>query len=142
MDINWFGFILAILIPTIVGFIYYSKMLFGNAWMHSVGLTEDKMKEVKPFKLLGLSLIMSAVLAFFLLNFNNGPGQDVPEYDTFKHGAAHGLILSLFLLVPVMVTNGLYEQKKWKAMLITSVYWIITLVLMGGALDHFHHWEY
>lgn len=140
MEINWIGFILAVLCPTIVGFIYYHKAVFGNQWMASIGMTEEKAKEANMGLVFGLCFVMSILIAFFMLGFCNGPGQDVPEFDTFKHGAAHGLIVSLFLLVPTSITNGLYEQRSWKNMIITAGYWIITLSLMGGILDYFHHW--
>ena len=140
MEINWLGFILAVLTPTIVGFIYYGNFAFGKAWMDSIGMTEEKAKEANMGLVMGLSFVMSALIAMFMLGFCNGPGQDVPEFDTFKHGMAHGAIVTLFLLLPVTVTNGLYEQKSWKNMIIHVGYWLITLSLMGGILDHFHHW--
>jgi len=140
MDINWLGFILAVLTPTIVGSLYYSNFAFGKMWMQSIGMTKEKANEANMGLVMGVSLLMSIMLAFFMLGFCNGPGQDVPEFDTFKHGAAHGAIVSLFLLLPVTITNGLYEQKSWKNMFLHIAYWLITLALMGGILDHFHHW--
>lgn len=140
MEINWLGFILAVLTPTIVGFIYYNQAVMGRQWMASIGMTEEKAKEANMAVVFGVSFVMSVLISFFMLGFCNGPGQDVPEFDTFRHGAAHGLIVSVFLLIPTMITNGLYEQRSWKNMLITGSYWVITLALMGGILDHFHHW--
>lgn len=140
MEINWIGFILAVLTPTLVGFVYYSKPLMGNSWMQAIGMTEEKAREANMAVVFGVSLLMSALMAFFMLNFCNGEGQDVPAFDSFRHGAAHGMIVSIFLVAPVMITNGLYEQRKWKGMLITAAYWLISLSLMGGILDYFHHW--
>lgn len=79
------------------------------------------------------------MLAFFLLNFNNSPGQE-GEFDNFGHGAAHGIFLTLFLIMPVLVSKGLYEQVPWKGILLPVVYWGITLALMGGILDAMNHW--
>lgn len=140
MEINWIGFILAVLTPTIVGFLYYSNFAFGPAWMASIGMTEEKAKEANMGLVFGLSFVMSVMLGFFMLGFCNGPGQDTPEFDTFQHGMAHGAIVSLFVLLPTTITNGLYEQKKWKNMALHIGYWLITLTLMGGIIDHFHHW--
>jgi hypothetical protein len=82
---------------------------------------------------------MSFILAFFLTNFNNSLGQE-GEFDTFGHGAFHGLVLSLFIIMPVLVTGGMYELKKFKTIAINLVYWIITLALMGGVVDVMNHW--
>ena len=140
MEINWLALILTTLIPTVVGFIYYHEKVMGSAWMEAVGMTEEKMKEANMAKVMGVSLIMSFMLAFFMMGFCNGPGQDVPEFDTFQHGAFHGAVLSLFILFPVFVTKGLYEHTPFKTTLIAIGYWLITLSLMGGVIDHMTHW--
>ncbi len=139
MEINWLSFIIATLTPTIVGFVYYHKAVFGSAWMQSIGMTEEKMQSANMTKVLSIAILVSALIAFFLLNFCNGPCQEA-EFDSFKHGATHGAIISVFLILPILVTNGLYEQRSWKGVFIGFGYWIITLALMGGILDAMHHW--
>ncbi len=54
---------------------------------------------------------------------------------TFKHGAFHGLFVAgLFLVLPVMATNALFERKGWKYVAVNVGYWLLTLTLMGGLL--------
>ena len=137
-NVNWLSLLLATLVPTIIGFIYYSKALFGKAWMDSIGMTEEKQKEGNMAVMMGVSLVMSFLIAFFMLNFCNGAGQE-GEFDTFKHGAAHGGIISVFFVIPLFISNGLFEQKSWTNMLINGFYWLITLALMGGILDAMNH---
>jgi cytochrome b561 len=138
-DINWLSFILTMLIPMAVGFVYYGNFAFGKIWMKSIGMTEEKIKEANMGVTFGISLLMAALMTFFLLNFNNSLGQE-GEFDTFGHGAAHGAILSVFLVIPIFVTNGLFEQKSWTSILLNCGYWILTLALMGGVIDVMHHW--
>jgi hypothetical protein len=138
-SINWLSMIIAILLPMIIGFIYYHKALFGKAWMDSIGMTEEKAKQANMPVVFGLSFVMAFLLAFFMLNFCNGLGQE-GQYDTFKHGAFHGVFLTVVVVGPVLVTNGLFEQRSWKNMLINIGYWAITLALMGGVLDAMNHW--
>lgn len=53
----------------------------------------------------------------------------------FKHGAFHGaFIAGLFISVPVIGTNALFERKGFKYIAINAGYWIITLALMGGTV--------
>ncbi|MBK8518027.1 MAG: DUF1761 domain-containing protein [Saprospiraceae bacterium] len=137
-DVNILSLIIATLLPMIIGFIYYGKGLFGKAWMESIGMTEEKAKSANMGKVMGISIVMSFLIAFFMLQFCNGLGQE-GQFDTFKHGAAHGIIVSLFLVVPIFISNGLFEQKSWKNMLINGLYWVITLALMGGVLDSMNH---
>ena len=139
MEINWLSIVLAALVPMVMGFIYYHKALFGKAWMDSIGMTLEKAKEANMPLMFGLSFVMSLLVAIFMTQFCNGTGQE-GEFDTFKHGIAHGIIISLFLIIPIFVTNGLFEQKSWKNILINAGYWILTLAIMGGIVDAMHHW--
>lgn len=136
--VNWLSIVISSLIPMIVGFIYYHKSLFGNAWMKSIGMTEEKARQGNMAVIFGVSLVLSVMLSFFLLGFNNSPGQE-GEFDTFKHGAFHGVIVSLFVAVPVLVTSGLFEQRSRNNLLINVGYWVITLALMGGVVDAMNH---
>ena len=138
--VNWLSFAIAVLIPMILGFIWYNPKVFGKAWMESIGMTEEKAKEANMPLTFGLSLVLSALLAFFLINFVNAPVEQEGIYDTFKHGAFHGAFLGVVVVIPVMVTNGLFEQKSWKNMLINVAYWTLAMALMGGVLDAMNTW--
>ncbi len=138
-NVNWLSMVIATILPMVVGFIYYNPKVFGNAWMKSLGITEEDIKKQNMAKTYGIAIVMSFLLAFFLLNFNNSPGQE-GEFDTFKHGAFHGLFLTVVMAMPILMTNGLFELKSLKNIFINIGYWLITLVLMGGVLDAMNHW--
>lgn len=89
--------------------------------------------------ILGISLVMSILLSMFLLVNVDGPGQEGP-YDSFKHGALHGTLIGIMVAMPVLVTNGLFERKNLKNLVINTVYWVITLALMAGVIDALNHW--
>ena len=141
MSINWISIVIATLIPTAVGFVWYHKAVFGKAWMSSIGMTDEKFKEANMGLTYGLSIVMSFILAFFLLNFNNGAGQDTPEFDTFAHGAHHGIFMAVIVVMPVLISKGLFEQASWKSTWINIGYWAVSFALMGGILDVMNHWE-
>ena len=138
---NILSLVLAALVPMAMGALWYSKMLFGNAWMEGIGMTEEKMKSANMGLTYGLALLMAALIAFFLLNFNNGIGQE-GEFDTFGHGVAHGLVITVFLVMPVLFTKKLFEQSSWKNLWINLGYWAISLALMGGIVDAMNHWTW
>ena len=138
-EINWLSLIIATLIPSITGMIYYHPKAFGNVWMKSLGLTEEQCKKANKTKMFGVSLIMAFLLSFFLLNFNNSPGQE-GQFDTFAHGAFHAVFLTIFFAMPMLVINGLFELRNFKNLAINTLYWFINLALMGGIVDAMHHW--
>lgn len=134
-NLNILSLIISTLIPMIVGFIYYHKALFGNAWLASIGKTEEELKEGNMLVMMGVSLLLSFFLSLFLFINVNGLGQDTPAFNTFKHGAFHGILLAILVGLPVLITNSLFEGRNWKNIGINALYWMITLALMGGVMD-------
>ncbi len=139
LNVNVLSLVLATLTPTIVGTLFYSKLLFGKAWMNSIGMTDEQRKKANMPLIMGLSLIMSLLLSFFMLSFCNDIGQE-GQFDNFGHGAWHGGFVAIVVVLPTFVLNALFEQKSWKNVLINVLYWFITLILMGGILDAMNHW--
>ncbi|MFK7776323.1 MAG: DUF1761 domain-containing protein [Saprospiraceae bacterium] len=137
-NLNVLSLVLATLVPSFIGFIFYNKALFGKAWMDSIGMTEEKYKEANMGKMMAISIAMSFLIAFFMLNFCNGAGQE-GAFDSYKHGAAHGGIISFFFVTPLFISSGLFAQRSIKTALINGLYWAITLAVMGAILDGMNH---
>lgn len=127
--------IVAALIPTIVGFLYYHPKAIGGHWMQALGKSEEELQEgFNMVQTIIISLVLSFLLAFAIDGLTEGVHKD-GSFHTFQHGALHGALLAIFIIVPVLITNGMYERRSWKLMLINCGYWIITFALMGGLTD-------
>ena len=165
MHINFIYVALAALIPMIIGFIYYNPNVMGNTWMKASGMTDEKVKEGNMPLIFGASLILSFLLSFILnltithqtaiysiFSETAGIGEEGSQvsiliqqlldlggdnFRTFKHGAFHGTLIGLFIVFPVMATNGLFERKPFKLTLINTLYWVVSIALMGGLLCQF-----
>ena len=48
-----------------------------------------------------------------------------PANHVFSHGAAHGMLVGIMLVLPIIVNNALFERRGWKYILINAGYWII-----------------
>jgi hypothetical protein len=59
------------------------------------------------------------------------------NYRTFKHGAFHGILAGLFLALPLLAINSLFERKSWNYIFINAGYWIVCLAIMGGVICAF-----
>ena len=55
-------------------------------------------------------------------------------FRTFGHGALHGFMTGVFLALPLIATNSLYERRSWKYSLVTGGFWIVCFMLMGGII--------
>ena len=152
--------IIAILVAAVsalgVGFIWYHPKVFGTAWMQAANLTEDQLKGGNMAKIFGLALLFAFMLSFSLggivvhqaatLSLVGGNSANaLPSYEafmldyseafrTFKHGVLHGVIAGIFIALPILGTNALFEHKSAKYILINSGYWIVTLGIMGGII--------
>ncbi len=143
-EINIIALLVAALVPMLTGFIYYNPKTMGSAWMRSLGKTEEELRD--GFNM-PVALIVGFVLAFLLafivdglIELTHKEVNDAGElvfgsFHTFKHGALHGMFYGLLIVVPVFITNGLYERKSWSNMLINCGYWVLTIAIMGGILD-------
>lgn len=54
------------LIPILIGFFWYGKMGFHNAWMREAGLTEAEIAGGNMVKIMGLSLLYSFLVSCFV----------------------------------------------------------------------------
>ena len=139
-DINWLALIAASILPLVTGFIWYNPKVFGTVWMKESGMTEEKAKSMNPGKTYGLAVLLAFLAAFFIwpmVFLGGAPGEahGADPFMTFKHGALHGAMLALFIVLPVFGTNALFEMKSFKYVAINVGYWIITFALMGGIIN-------
>lgn len=140
MDINWLAVVVASILPLVTGFIWYNPKVFGTAWMKETGMTEEKAKSMNPGKTYGLAVVFAFLIAFKLwpeVMLGGAPTDPhgTEAYMTFKHGALHGAMLALFVVLPVFATNALFEMKSAKYVLINVGYWVVTMALMGGLIN-------
>ena len=159
---NFIAIGIAALVPMIIGFIYYHPKVVGTAWMKASGLDEEKLKGANMAVIFGVSLLLSFMMAIItqvivihqthlgsLLavqpDFKEAGSVSSDLYNklmelygqsfrTFKHGVFHGVIFSLFFVLPLLGTNAMFERKGFKYIMINVGYWTITIALMGGII--------
>ncbi|WP_250433583.1 DUF1761 domain-containing protein [Hanstruepera flava] len=154
--LNPLAMLVAAVSALVVGFIWYNPKVFGNAWMQAAGMTDEQIKGGNMAKIFGLALLFAFMLstalpgivihqmgAFSLMG--GDPAAALPSYEafvsdysdafrTFKHGVLHGVLTGVFIALPILGTNALFERKSAKYIFINSGYWIVTLGIMGGII--------
>jgi len=151
---NWPAFLVATLVPMVLGFLWYNpKTPTGAIWMRETNMTDEKMKGANMPVIFGLSLLFSFLMNFFIVSHEvihqygayslliDHPEEAFRilteyknEYRTFPHGMLHGAFLGLFFVLPIFATNGMFERKSWKLIWVNVLYWTLCLVIMGGIL--------
>ena len=165
MKINWIIVISCTFIPLLMGMLWYSKFLFGNAWLKENGMTMDDSKKVNMGKAVGISLLLgvfistammvwtihqmgffsvfgspadaallkdpTSSLSLYTADFMSKYGSN---FRTFKHGALHGIMGALFIVLPVFGTSAVWEQRSFKYVAIHVGYWMVCMALIGGVI--------
>lgn len=154
MEPNFLAILIAALSSFVVGFVWYNPKVFGNAWMKEIGMTEEKARKSNMAKVFGLAFVFAFMLAFMMptivihqigaLQLAGGDATDHAfitymqthgeKFRTFKHGALHGFMAALFVVLPVIATNALFEQKSFKYVAITAGYWVVVMTIMGAII--------
>lgn len=132
---NWLAIAAAAIIPLLIGFIWYHPKVFGNAWMNINGFTEEFLRKSNMPLIFGATFVLSFMLAMQMaLLVSHGHEGAAEGFQTFKHGAFHGVLTALFSALPIIGINALFERRSWKYIAIHVGYWAITMALMGGLL--------
>lgn len=128
--INWLAVLVAGLSSFVIGGIWYSPGLFGNAWMKDSQLTETDIKNGNKGKIFGFtalfSLIMAANLAMFLA--------DTPQMKTdVTWGTMAGFLAGIWTFSAIAI-HSLFELKSWRHIFINGGYSVVALTLMGAII--------
>ncbi len=156
MSFNLIAVLVASLATLLVGFVWYNPKVFGTIWMNETGMTEEKAKQGNMLKIFGFTILFSLMISFIMptivihqMGAYGMIGGEIhkalPSYTafmadygdafrTYKHGALHGFISGIFIALPIIGVNAMFDQKSWKLIFINAGYWIVTLTIMGAII--------
>jgi len=162
MEINFLVIAIAAIVPLLTGFIWYHPKVLGTAWMNATGLTQADMQSGNMAKIFILTYILSFMLSMMMQSMVihqfsiysvimdepafKDPNSELSlmvasfmekygtNFRTFKHGMLHGVLAGIFIVLPIIGINSLFERKSFKYVALHVCYWMLTLGLMGGIL--------
>src|SRR6266849_2809593 len=131
--VNYLAILIAAVAAWIAGAAWY--MGLGKVWMSALGITPERMQEMKgqpgaflPFILAFVAeLVMAWVLAGLLGHL--GPGQV-----TFRNGVISGAFCWLGFVITTMLVNNSFAHRDRRLLLIDGGHWLVVLVLMGAII--------
>jgi uncharacterized protein DUF1761 len=134
MGVRLWAVALAAVATMLVGFLWYSPLLFAKPWMHAMGYDpEDKSKLAEMQKGAGvmysIALVASLVSAFVLAKILVGMTIASPLY-----GMKIGFAVWLAFVATVQLTDKLFGQRPTKLFLINTGYQLVCYVVMGAIL--------
>jgi hypothetical protein len=125
--INWLAIIVAGLSAFMVGGIWYSKPLFGNAWMTDSNLTVEQVQTGNKGKIFGFTAVFSLVMAANLGMFLADAKTDL------AWGTTAGFLAGIWTFSAIAI-HSLFELKSWRYIFINGGYSLVSLTLMGAII--------
>lgn len=136
-SINWWAVLVAGLSGFVVGGIWYSPGLFGNAWMKDSNLTEEDIRKGNKGKIFGFtavfSLLMAANLAMFLADGPSNCPEGCYQKADLSWGAMAGFLAGIWTFCAIAI-HSLFELKSWRHIFINGGYSVVALTLMGAII--------
>lgn len=159
---NWWIFLLTALVPLVLGFIWYHEKVFGNVWMRTAEISEERAQSGNMIKIFGLTYVFSilacyilamitvhqsAIFQLFFMDpaFNESGSQmltDATEFmdkyggrhRSFGHGVIHGMEAALLLGLTFIGIPALFERRPFKYTMIHVGFWMACFGIMGGII--------
>ena len=130
-EINYVAVLVAAVAANVIGFLWYSKVLFGNVWMKLSGITEAQMKADKNnmMSIYGMMFLTSLVMAYVLAHFEQAGGAS-----DITMGVMVAFWAWLGFVATTMLGTVLFDKKPFKLFLINSGYHLVSLMVMGAIL--------
>ena len=129
-DFNFIAIGIASLIPLLVGAVWYLPGVMGDTLSTENGVNPETKKKHST------ATYVVTVIAGFLISMliaaimSTHAKSDI----TLAHGMFHGGVASLFMAIPPFLVIALFESKSLKYIIIHAIYWLISMVLMGGII--------
>jgi hypothetical protein len=134
MDVNLLSVLVAAIATMILGFLWYSPLLFARPWMVLMGYDPNdkaKLDEMRKSagKTYAISFLASLASAFVLAKII-----DVASVNSVLYGMKYGFAIWLGFVTTVQLTGALFGRQPFKLYLINTGYQLVCYLAMGAIL--------
>ena len=134
MDVNLLSVLVAAIATMILGFLWYSPLLFARPWMVLMGYDPNdkaKLDEMRKSasKTYAISFLASLASAFVLAKVI-----DVASVNSVLYGMKYGFAIWLGFVTTVQLTGALFGRQPFKLYLINTGYQLVCYLAMGAIL--------
>jgi hypothetical protein len=124
--INYLAVIVAAVAYMILGALWYSPVLFGNAWMRSIGKTKEQVTaDFSPLNYLW------ALIASFLASYGIARIMLWTGSQGIGDAIKIAIVAGICFVVATMGVNDIFEGRKKGLTLINVLYHILGFIIAG-----------
>jgi hypothetical protein len=133
-SLNWVAILVAAVSTMVVGFLWYSPLLFAKPWMREMGYDPNdkaKTEEMKKSagKAYGGSFVASLISAFTLALILHGL-----RAEDWHFGVMASFHIWLGFVATVQFTGALFAKQSMKLFAINTGYQLVCYLVMGTIL--------
>ena len=125
IHINHFAVIVCAISNLALGALWYSPVLFYNAWRKENNLSDEQLKKLNPAKTYGLSFLFSLLISYNLAFFLGDAKTDM------VWGATAGFLTGFGFCTLIFAIISLFEMRSWKYIFINCGYIIVYFTIIG-----------
>ena len=126
--INHLAVFVCALLSLVVGALWYSPVLFFEAWQQETGLSDEQVAKANPLKTSSLTFLLAWIISYNLAFFLGD------SKTNWQWGLMAGLLAGVGWASAVFVVISLFEQRSCKYMLINCGYITIYFASIGFVL--------
>ncbi len=133
LNTNWLVILGAAAVSMVVGFLWYSPILFGNEWKELMNLKKGDIDQSKKgmTKTYGISFVVAFITSFVLKQFI-----DLFYITNFFDAVQLAFWIWFGFVATTLVTGVLFEKKSWKLFIINSGYQLASFIIMSWILSY------
>ena len=136
IQIDWLVVVIAAVLNMIIGFLWYSKWLFGKAWIRLAKLSEKEIKDMEGNKASILyGFVVSLVIAYFLAFFEGYLG-----VTTVSDGMFVGFCLWLGFVATTQITSVIWGKRPFQLFLLDAGCKLLSYLVMSGVIGATTFW--
>lgn len=129
VSINYWAVLVAAVAAMGLGYIWYSKAVFGKIWMAAIGKTEEQLKAEYKSTTMVWTYLLAALIAYVLAHFIELVGAT-----TMAEALTVGFWAWLGFVFAVMGVNALYQNESSKLFWVNTFYQLVSILVMAAIL--------
>jgi hypothetical protein len=137
--INLWAVLVCAIATMVIGFLWYSPILFANPWMRLMGFDPNDKAKIAEMqkgagKIYGLAFVASIASAVVLAKII-----DIASVNSIPYGMKIGFAVWLGFVTTVQLTGALFGKQPTKLYLINTGYQLVCYLAMGAILAVWPH---
>ncbi len=135
VEVNFVTVLLAAVAAMVVGFVWYSPMLFAKQWVKLTGKNMTPENNTEMAKTYGLTFLTALVTAYVLYHIT-ALSMNFFHYSSFTSGLSSAFWVWIGFVATTQFSEMLFGKINWQLLGINAGYRLVSLLAMGAVIGY------